>query len=436
MKPTTAPVMVITMASPMDQKQLLAQLPGEAEQKSEGDQQYFVADGWAMAFPAKNTAVFGGEEAVQTALAASPTKAESPVAKQLSAADQPFDMLLAVDLSTQKALREMLPRINPVFGPAANLESFSLLTSSSGQPGDPLLALRGTARSPETAQTLAAMVNGLALNQFKTAMAMQADNPNLTDDQRELLSLFEPDLQNLEMTSAGNDLKLEWLIPEGFDQLPKLMAPAIKDAKEAAARTQKLNHIKMIGLAFHNYHDTFQSFPKAGGPAQESDTSKDGLSWRVHLLPFLDQAPLYNKFHLDEPWDSDHNKTLIEQMPDIFKVEGVDEPGETSIHVFIGEGAPFADDAAPGIRDFTDGTSNTLLAVVAGPDKADVWTKPGGLEFDADDPFAVLGDIGETFVVLFCDGSVRRIRDTIEPDTLLHLIQHQDNQRIEEDLTN
>ena len=99
------------------------------------------------------------------------------------------------------------------------------------------------------------------------------------------------------------------------------------------------NNLQMIGLAFHNHHDLYSKFPKAGGPAEATDTNKDGLSWRVQLLPYLDEGELYREFHLDEPWDSDHNRTLIERMPAVFAVDGVEEPGKTSIHVFTSQEA-------------------------------------------------------------------------------------------------
>ena len=83
-----------------------------------------------------------------------------------------------------------------------------------------------------------------------------------------------------------------------------------------AARTQCVNNLKQIGLAMHNYHATHKTFP----PAFTVD--KDGkplLSWRVLILPYLEQDALYKEFHLDEPWDSPHNRTLIERMPPTYR---------------------------------------------------------------------------------------------------------------------
>ena len=77
-----------------------------------------------------------------------------------------------------------------------------------------------------------------------------------------------------------------------------LLLPAVQSAREASPRTNCKNNLKQIGLALHNYHDAYGSFP----PAWTTDA--DGrplLSWRVLLLPFLDEAPLYEEFDLTEP---------------------------------------------------------------------------------------------------------------------------------------
>ncbi|MBI1347173.1 DUF1559 domain-containing protein [bacterium] len=82
-----------------------------------------------------------------------------------------------------------------------------------------------------------------------------------------------------------------------------LLLPAVQQAREAARRTQCRNNLKQIGLALHNYQDTHNVFPPyktwnngtdcAGGP--DSWTNQGGYSWRVMILPFMDQAPAYSK---------------------------------------------------------------------------------------------------------------------------------------------
>jgi prepilin-type N-terminal cleavage/methylation domain-containing protein len=73
-----------------------------------------------------------------------------------------------------------------------------------------------------------------------------------------------------------------------------LLLPAVQQAREAARRTQCRNHLKQMGLALHNYCDTFGVFPMGyHWPL--------GTGWSYHLLPFLDQAPLYNSFTVGTP---------------------------------------------------------------------------------------------------------------------------------------
>lgn len=84
------------------------------------------------------------------------------------------------------------------------------------------------------------------------------------------------------------------------------------------------------------------------------------------------------------------------------------------------------------MADFKDGTSATILAVFAGPETAEVWTKPGGLQLKPDDPKTVLGSITDGLPTLMSDGLVRVISSDIDKETLRRLIQHSDGKPIEE----
>ena len=117
-------------------------------------------------------------------------------------------------------------------------------------------------------------------------------------------------------------------LPAFVENLPvlvqqmNLMFPAVGAAREAARRAQCTNNLKQIGLAMHNYVAAHNNaFP---APALPGKDGKPALSWRVALLPYLEQQSLYDRFHLDEPWDSPHNKALIKEMPAVFTCP---EPG-------------------------------------------------------------------------------------------------------------
>jgi prepilin-type processing-associated H-X9-DG protein len=202
-----------------------------------------------------------------------------------------------------------------------------------------------------------------------------------------------------------------------------LLLPAVQAARGAARRAQCTNNLKQIFLGMIQYHDIHNAFPKP------TITDKDGkplLSWRVAILPFIEQGALYNRFKLDEPWDSPHNRELIKEMPPVYSCpERVgSEPGTTNYRVFTGPGALFEKGKGTAIADLTDGLSNTLLAVEA--KEAVPWTKPDAeLTFD---PAAVasLSGAGSPhaggFNVVFTDGSVRFIPNSINAKLFRNLV--------------
>lgn len=199
--------------------------------------------------------------------------------------------------------------------------------------------------------------------------------------------------------------------------LVALLLPAVQQAREAARRTQSTNILKQIGLAFHNYHDVYTHFPAR---ASIDENGKPLLSWRVHILPFIEQNALYQKFKLDEPWDSEHNKQLISEMPQFYMNPSLNlEPGKTTYLVPVGQGTVFEANEGLKIRELTDGTSNTIMAVEADADQAVIWTKPDDLKYDPSKPLNGLGNIRPGgFNVLFCDGSVRLISPAVSEEIL------------------
>ena len=89
------------------------------------------------------------------------------------------------------------------------------------------------------------------------------------------------------------------------------LAFAIPQAREAARKMQCSSYSKGILLAFHNYSDTHGALPPL---YTVDDEGKPLHSWRVLILPFLDQQDLYNQIRLDEPWDSEYNKQFHDRM--------------------------------------------------------------------------------------------------------------------------
>jgi Protein of unknown function (DUF1559) len=167
----------------------------------------------------------------------------------------------------------------------------------------------------------------------------------------------------------------------------------------------------------HNYADVHGSLPPA---AIYSADGKPLLSWRVALLPYIEQKQLYDQFHLDEPWDSPHNLSLLSQMPTIFEHfhgRATREPHTTYYRVFVGAGAAFEGPAGVSLKDFKDGMSSTFLIVEAGD--AAPWTKPDELPYDPKGPLPALGGyFSEGFVAALADGSVRTVSTKTPEDVI------------------
>ncbi len=202
-----------------------------------------------------------------------------------------------------------------------------------------------------------------------------------------------------------------------------LLVPAVQKVREAAERTQDANNLKQMALAYHFYYDANKHFP---APAICDKTGKPLLSWRVSILPYIEQEALYKEFKLDEPWDSDHNIKLLPKMPVIYRFVGDDAgDSQTYYRVFVGPNknpsALFRTyDERVKMKSITHGTSNTLLIVPAA--ESVPWTKPEELVFPEKGPLPRLNQLRRGCNVAFCDGSVRFLSSTIAEKTLRELI--------------
>jgi hypothetical protein len=202
--------------------------------------------------------------------------------------------------------------------------------------------------------------------------------------------------------------------------LAGLLVPGVAKVREAAARAQSVNNLKQIALALQNYNDTYGLLPPAGSrglpgfPRRPDD--KPLLSWRVAILPFIEQDPLYRQFNQNEPWDGPHNKALLPLIPKVYLQHG-EQPGPeglTKYQVFVGPGTAFEREGLRIPQDFPDGLANTLLVVEAA--NGVPWTKPEDLPFDPNGPLPPLGgEFRSVFPVAYADGNCKVIpRDTPE----------------------
>jgi hypothetical protein len=192
------------------------------------------------------------------------------------------------------------------------------------------------------------------------------------------------------------------------------------------ARAKTIHNLKFIAWAMH-------MFTKRNGgqlPAaaiQEGD--KKLLSWRVAILPYLEEVALYQRFHLDEPWDSPHNQALLKKTPPVYAPVAAKDttPYATYYQGYVGPGALFDGDEGTRIADVVEAVRPRLLVVEAA--RAVPWTKPEDLPYDPGRPLPKLGgQFDDGFYAAFADGSVRFLSREVAPETIHALVRRGDGE--------
>lgn len=194
-----------------------------------------------------------------------------------------------------------------------------------------------------------------------------------------------------------------------------LLFPAVQSVRNAANRAKSLNNLKQIGLAYHNYHDSFQQCP---APIA-STNGEPILSWRVSCLPYIEEDARYRQFQLNESWDSPQNRRLLDPVPRAYKDPFLGSGTDTSYRTFVGPGTlyPSGTTAKYTIGRIPRGNAN--LIVVAEAAEPVPWSKPQEIR---PQPGAIVSQLGNPgnrhFLVLFLDGSVR-VMDRNVPEAVM-----------------
>ncbi|NOX53063.1 MAG: DUF1559 domain-containing protein, partial [Planctomycetes bacterium] len=216
--------------------------------------------------------------------------------------------------------------------------------------------------------------------------------------------------------------------------LVALLLPAVQQAREAARRTRSRNNLKQLGLALHNYHDAYGRFPVGTHPNPKLPPEKR-LSWMADVLPFVEQAPLYEQIDFEKPWDDPANRRALSRQVSVFvnpgQRAGRGRHGVTHYVGLAGLGrdAPmlpvtsrragvFGYDRIVRIRDIRDGSSNTM-AVSEANKKLGPWGAGGPSTIRAlttrpciNGPDGIGGPFRGGVSVLFVDGSVRFVSES------------------------
>jgi hypothetical protein len=138
------------------------------------------------------------------------------------------------------------------------------------------------------------------------------------------------------------------------------------------------NNIKQIALALHNYHDQYKEFP----PAHIDDADgKPMHSWRVLILPFLEQGNLYAKYRFDEPWNGPNNRQLLEPPPPLYACSAQVDSPYTDYVAVVGPDTVWPGATSRKLTDIADPQDRTILVVESAVPQI-LWMEPRDLAYE------------------------------------------------------
>jgi hypothetical protein len=186
-------------------------------------------------------------------------------------------------------------------------------------------------------------------------------------------------------------------------------------------------------LAVANYHDANGRCPP---PYVTGPDGRPWHSWRVLILPFVEESDLYQAYRFDEPWDGPHNRTLADRMPSLYAFHGSARPGNSTANYLavVGEETVWHSSKPVTSADVTDGLGTTILLVENTGARVH-WMEPrdlrlADLDLRVNSPEGVSSRYQDSAVAML-DGSVTRLRPGLRPDVLRALFTIRGGERLE-----
>lgn len=423
---------ILTLTENIDQKKFLAQFAEKTVTKKGKFANYVTdEDGFlAIRFVSPKIIAFGMAEAIQEMCDTEKIATTGPQKVTLDRANgskDPVTLGVSFDSIPEEARKELLKELPEPLHPLVQASSMTLSMDLIDDGHLHLMVSYPDADATDKAEKAIAAASNMALDLIKDLKKQLIEKvtgdgkPGKIEDLPEaaasLLGLgalthAEDIIKAKPVKRKDLTLTLSQPLPPQFKSVlgagalgASMLAPAVGKLRMAAMRAQGQNNLKQIGLAIHNYHDANNAFPPA---AIVDKKGKPLLSWRVAILPYIEQDNLYRQFKLDEPWDSEHNLKISQTNIKTYMLPNMkyDKPGQTNYRVFYNNGAMFDWIKGNGFASVTDGLSNTWMVVESA--EPTNWAKPDDFEFDPKKELPKLNDRFQGgFNVVFGDGSVR-----------------------------
>ncbi len=262
-----------------------------------------------------------------------------------------------------------------------------------------LLTLKAASRSPDSAKS----IKGLMEHLSGMIRAGADDGANAPPAMKPMADMMQDIADGTKVSEDSKGASLVIATPNDFaKRVREDIGESIKATRVAA---EKLNDLKQVCLSMHNYYDTYRRFPQSPDP-----NSKGKISWRVRVLPYLEEVDLYDKVDFDQDADSAANRFLADKMP---KVYGDD--GRNSLIAAVR-----AEKQPASFQDITDGTSNTIAFVRL--NESIPWATDRDVSIEeVVKMFEAMNGEGMVIVAMY-DGSVRNLPASIPADKLRALL--------------
>jgi hypothetical protein len=387
--------------------------------------------------PNSRTLVVASDAALRQCVEPAKGDKTGPIIGRAAKAPGGSDLYVAVSVTMLRPLmqmglaqsREPIPPDAKPFLDALNLIDAAELTLNLSRPGT--TSLVAYANDEAAAQKVETLISEAAAK-VKEKMSADVAKLKASEDPIERAMAqytervsgrwaqpFMPQRAGAQLTfisvENGNSQQQQMMNVAVVGILVALLLPAVQAAREAARRNRSINNMKQIGVALMNYIDTHEG--KYPANAVYSADGKPLLSWRVQMLPYIEEITLYKEFRLDEPWNSEHNRALIPRIPAVFQNPNVAEPGKTNYLAVVGKDCIFDGTSNTlGLTDIKDGSSQTIVLVEANADQAVEWTKPDDWEFNEADRTANLGRLRPGgWLAAFADGHIQFVNSNPKP---------------------
>ncbi len=426
--PTTEePLFFVRTVKPYDLAKILAAHKNAKAKKYKEETLYAGNENWTVYPLDDRSLVYGKFDALRALIDRPQAKPEGNLAAALRLAAGKHSAVYGMNVKMfNDGIGNRLPGEVDPFRPLLQALSASLVVDLGAESG--IAATLNFAAEKDAGAAVKPAQTGLVLLRAGVErIVTETSKEKYTAGVIELLKQLQEPLKAARIEQKGETLRASVHIKFDPSAAGLAVLEGVRKARESAARTQSTNNLKQIALAMHNYADTMRG--RLPAHATYDKNGKPLLSWRVMILPYLAEQNLYNQFHLNEPWDSEHNKKLLIRMPRTYaspQDEKTLKDHTTHYQGLVGKGAFF--EGKKGLRfpaDFTDGTSNTIMIVEGS--NAVPWTKPDDIPFDPAKPLPKLGLPGAPgFLASLCDGSVRFFTPKLTQQTLRLLITRND----------